>query len=103
MNQTYRDTVRKLEQLQVDPEYLLGWQSGFLGHPPREEQRVNEAWQHGELRQINGRRPGGDGQVCADLLDLLAFDDNDLIGGRRSGLRVNQASRLDGRDCSGLR
>ena len=47
MDQMYRDTTRKLEQAGVDPEYLLGWQGGYLGHPKREEQRVSEAYEAG--------------------------------------------------------
>ncbi len=47
MNQAYREGVTKMEELGVDPEYVLGWQGGFLGHPEREEQRVNEAYSAG--------------------------------------------------------
>ena len=47
MDQMYRDTTRKLEQAGVDPEYLLGWQGGYLGHPKREEQRASEAYEAG--------------------------------------------------------
>ena len=44
MDQEYRDAVIKMESAGVDPEYLLGWQGGYLGHPEREEQRVTEAY-----------------------------------------------------------
>lgn len=47
MNQAYREGVTKMEELGVDPEYVLGWQGGFLGHPEREEQRVNDAYSAG--------------------------------------------------------
>ena len=47
MNQAYRDAVTKMEELEVNPEYLLGWQGGFLGHPKREEQRVTDAYEAG--------------------------------------------------------
>jgi hypothetical protein len=47
MDQTYRDTVTSMEAQGVDPEYVLGWQGGYLGHPEREEQRVNEAYSAG--------------------------------------------------------
>ena len=47
MDQTYRDITRKLEQAGVNPEYLLGWQGGYLGHPKREEQRLSEAYEAG--------------------------------------------------------
>ena len=47
MNQTYYDAVTKMEQLGVDDEYILGWQSGFLQNPKREEQRVTDAYEAG--------------------------------------------------------
>ena len=47
MNQAYREATTKMEDMNVDPEYVLGWQGGFLGHPKREEQRVNEAYSAG--------------------------------------------------------
>lgn len=47
MNQAYRDATTEMESLQVEQEYILGWQGGFLGHPLREEQRLNEAYQAG--------------------------------------------------------
>ena len=33
--------------MKVNPEYVLGWQGGFLGHPKREEQRLTEAYEAG--------------------------------------------------------
>lgn len=47
MNQAYRNAITEMEKLGVDPEYILGWQGGFLGHPEREEQRVTEAYSAG--------------------------------------------------------
>ena len=47
MNQAYRDAVTKMEEMNVQAEYVLGWQGGFLGHPQREEQRVTEAYEAG--------------------------------------------------------
>lgn len=47
MNQAYRDAVTQMEEMQVQEEYILGWQGGFLGHPQREEQRVTEAYEAG--------------------------------------------------------
>jgi hypothetical protein len=47
MNQTYYDAVTKMEQMGVDDEYIQGWQSGYLGNPKREEQRVTEAYEAG--------------------------------------------------------
>lgn len=47
MNQAYRDAVTQMEEMNVQADYLLGWQGGFLGHPLREEQRITEAYQAG--------------------------------------------------------
>ena len=47
MNQAYRDAISQMEELNVQAEYMLGWQGGFLGHPLREEQRITEAYQAG--------------------------------------------------------
>ncbi len=45
--QDYRDATAKMEQMGVDPDYILGWQGGYLGHPKREEQRITEAYEAG--------------------------------------------------------
>jgi len=47
MDQAYREAITKMEAANVDPEYVLGWQGGFLGHPEREEQRVTDAYTAG--------------------------------------------------------
>lgn len=47
MNQNYYDTVTKMESAGVDPEYINGWQCGFLLNPKREEQRLNDAYNAG--------------------------------------------------------
>jgi len=47
MNQEYRDATTRMEEMEVNPEYILGWQGGFLGHPMREEQRLTEAYEAG--------------------------------------------------------
>ena len=47
MNQAYREGTTKMEEMNVNPEYVLGWQGGFLGHPMREEQRLTEAYEAG--------------------------------------------------------
>ena len=47
MNQIYRDAVIQMENLNVQQEYILGWQGGYLEHPMREEQRLTEAYQAG--------------------------------------------------------
>lgn len=47
MNQAYRDATTQMEELNLQEEYIVGWQGGFLGHPMREEQRVTEAYEAG--------------------------------------------------------
>jgi len=47
MNQQYYDAVVEMENANVDPEYLQGWQCGYLVNPAREEQRLNEAYEAG--------------------------------------------------------
>jgi hypothetical protein len=47
MNQEYYDAVTKMEKMGVDPEYIQGWQGGYLLNPEREEQRVTEAYSAG--------------------------------------------------------
>ena len=54
MNQTYYDTVTKLENMQTDRDYVLGWMGGYLQNPMREEQRVTEAYQAGYTDGGNG-------------------------------------------------
>jgi hypothetical protein len=46
-DQDYRDATANMEELGVDPEYILGWQGGYLGHPKREEQRLTDAYNAG--------------------------------------------------------
>lgn len=47
MNQTYYENITKMEKAGVDPEYIDGWEGGYLHNPKREEQRVNEAYDAG--------------------------------------------------------
>ncbi len=47
MNQEYYDTVVKLEKDGIDPEYIQGWQGGYVCNPEREEQRTNDAYDAG--------------------------------------------------------
>ena len=47
MNQAYRDAVTKMEEMNVQKEYKLGWMGGYLQNPMREEQRVTEAYEAG--------------------------------------------------------
>jgi hypothetical protein len=47
MDQAYRDATTKMEEMGVQEQYIIGWQGGYLGHPEREEQRVNDAYAAG--------------------------------------------------------
>ena len=47
MDQAYRDATTEMEKLGVNGEYVIGWQGGYLGHPEREEQLINEAYEAG--------------------------------------------------------
>lgn len=47
MNQSYYDFTTKMEKAAVSDEYVEGWQSGYVMNPPREEQRVSEAYEAG--------------------------------------------------------
>ncbi len=52
MDQTYRDATTRMEELGVQEEYVIGWQGGYLGHPEREEQLLNEAYEAGRAAGI---------------------------------------------------
>ncbi len=43
----YYAHVDAMEKAGVDPEYVQGWQGGFLVNPKREEQRVTDAYEAG--------------------------------------------------------
>lgn len=43
----YYESVTKMEKAGVDPEYINGWQCGFLINPKREEQRLTDAYNAG--------------------------------------------------------
>ena len=47
MDQLYRDAITRMEAAGVHPDYILGWQGGYLGHPGREEQRAGDAYTAG--------------------------------------------------------
>ena len=47
MDQAYRDATTKMEEMGVQEQYIIGWQGGYLGHPEREEQQVNDAYSAG--------------------------------------------------------
>jgi hypothetical protein len=43
----YYNAVDKMQDKQVDPEYIQGWIGGYLGNPKREEQRITEPYEAG--------------------------------------------------------
>ncbi|MDH5325099.1 MAG: hypothetical protein OEZ68_12675 [Gammaproteobacteria bacterium] len=47
MNEVYYETIDKMEKANVSREYVVGWASGFLKNPKREEQRLNDAYEAG--------------------------------------------------------
>ncbi len=47
MDKTYYDAVSKMEDMNVDSDYRLGWMGGYLENPAREEQRVTESYEAG--------------------------------------------------------
>ena len=47
MNEEYYAAIDKMEKANVSREYIVGWASGFLQNPKREEQRLNEAYEAG--------------------------------------------------------
>ena len=57
MNKSYRELTNKMEAAGVDPDYVIGWQGGFLGHPKREKQRASDAYNAG---YEDGQEKNGD-------------------------------------------
>ena len=47
MNMQYYNAVVEMEKAGVEPEFLQGWQGGYLLNPMREEQRLTEAYEAG--------------------------------------------------------
>ena len=47
MGSPYYDAIDQMQKKHVDPEYIIGWASGFLHNPKREQQRVSEAYDAG--------------------------------------------------------
>lgn len=58
MGSTYYETIDRMEKEGVDPEYIIGWASGFLRSPEREVQNLNEAYKvgyvHGTEKNASG-------------------------------------------------
>jgi len=47
MNSEYYDSINKMEKENVSRDYIVGWASGYLQNPMREEQRVTDAYEAG--------------------------------------------------------
>ena len=47
MSNVYYETVTKMEKAGVDPEYVRGWEGGYLHSPRREEQRITDTYTTG--------------------------------------------------------
>ena len=47
MNEEYYAAIDKMEKANVSRDYVVGWASGYLQNPKREEQRTNEAYDAG--------------------------------------------------------
>ena len=47
MNSEYYESIDKMEKAKVSREYIVGWASGYLQNPMREEQRVTEPYEAG--------------------------------------------------------
>ena len=55
MNDTYYETINKMEKKGVDADYINGWAGGFLHNPKREEQRITEAYDAGYNDGVEGK------------------------------------------------
>jgi len=47
MNSEYYESIDKMEKANVSRDYIVGWASGYLQNPMREEQRVTDAYEAG--------------------------------------------------------
>ncbi|HHC74334.1 MAG TPA: hypothetical protein ENK78_04620 [Thiothrix sp.] len=47
MNMEYYNATVEMEKAGTNPEFVVGWQGGYLLNPEREEQRVTEAYEAG--------------------------------------------------------
>jgi len=58
MNNEYYETINKMQKANVSREYVVGWASGYLHNPQREEQRLNDAYEagyaDGEAQNLDG-------------------------------------------------
>ncbi len=54
----YYDATDKMEKAGVNPDYILGWQSGYTHNPEIEEQNRNEVYEAG---YADGKARNSDG------------------------------------------
>lgn len=47
MNEEYYSAISNMEKANVSRDYVVGWASGYLQNPKREEQRVTDAYEAG--------------------------------------------------------
>jgi len=47
MNSDYYESIDKMEKAKVSRDYIVGWASGYLQNPMREEQRITDAYEAG--------------------------------------------------------
>jgi len=58
MNTAYYQAIDKMEKAKVSNEYVVGWASGYLHNPKREEQRSNDAYEAGYEDGTNQKADG---------------------------------------------
>ncbi len=63
MDNTYYQTVDKLQKQGVEWEYIQGWIGGYLRNPKREEQRVTDAYEAGYEDGLNGSIDNSDAWI----------------------------------------
>jgi hypothetical protein len=47
MDNSYYETIDRMEKAGVDPDYINGWACGYLQNPKREPQRLTPAYEAG--------------------------------------------------------
>ncbi|MCH7880795.1 MAG: hypothetical protein IIB69_04290 [Proteobacteria bacterium] len=67
MDQNYRDATTRMEERGVQLDYIIGWQTAYLGHTEREEQLRNEAYEAG--------RTAGKANTLDDIEDWVGSID----------------------------
>jgi len=63
MDSAYYKAIDQMQKKKVDSEYVIGWASGFLHNPKREEQRANEAYEAGYAAGLEKKTDGWEAWV----------------------------------------